>query len=205
MRLGVLGPAHNNFIGLARAAQYLLDEAHADRIIYMADDGALERVVVGWARELVGSNPTEGAVFLRAAARCAEAAPGAIDRFVECERARLRLKLFVSLPSGPRRTIEILDGRVVVLIHDKGMLDEEDIAAASLLVFGKANEPMIKRVGSRMFVAPGPIAQGGGGSALLDDGAGGIRVEIIDSAGAVTAQDHLAGGAMNKTRVQGGP
>src|SRR3954454_21416087 len=109
MRLGVLGPAHNNFIGLARAAQYLVDEAHADRVVYMADDGALERVVVGWARELVGADPTEEALFKRAAARGVSASPGEIDHFVEGERARLRLKMFVSLPSGARRAVEILD------------------------------------------------------------------------------------------------
>ena len=203
MRLGVLGPANNNFIGLARAAQYLVDEAHADRVVYMADDGALERVVVGWARELVGADPTEEALFKRAA-RCATASPGEIDHFVDCERARLRLKVFVSLPSGKRRTVEILDGRMVLLVHDKAALDEEDIAAGALFVFGKSGEPMIKRVGPRMFVTPGPIAMGGGGSALLDDGAGGIRIEIINAAGAVTARDTLAGAALSKVRIQGG-
>src|SRR5262249_4916695 len=125
--------------------------------------------------------------------------------FVDCERARLRLKVFVSLPSGSRRTIEILDGRVVLLVHDKATLDEEDIAAATLLVFGKSSEPMIRRAGSRIFVSPGPIAVAGGGSALLDDGAGGVRIEIINSAGQVTVHDPLAGTALSKTRVLGGP
>lgn len=204
MRLGVLGPARENFIGLARAAQYLLDEAHADRVVYVGDDGALERVVVGWAREIVGANPSEEVLFKRAAARCARASADEVDRFVECERARLRLQVFVSLPSATSRTIEILDGRVVLFVHDKATLDEEDIAAASLLVFGKATEPLIKRVGSRVFVAPGPIGVGGGGSVLLDDGAGGVRIEIIAATGAVTAHEHLGAGVTGKMRVQGG-
>src|SRR6185369_15361056 len=152
-----------------------------------------------WARDLVGADPTEEALFTRAAARCANASPGEIDHFVEGERARLRLKMFVSLPSRSRRAVEILDGRVVLLVHDKATLDEEDIAAAQILVFGKSAEPMIRRVGPRMFVAPGPIATGDGGSALLDDGGGGgIRIEIINAAGAVTAQEILAGAALNK-------
>jgi hypothetical protein len=204
MRLGVLGPANDNLIGLSRAAQYLVDEAQADRVMYVAEDDALDRVVVAWAREIVGGNPAEEVLFKRAAARCAKATSDEIDRFVEREQARLRLKVFVSLPGAMSRTIEILDGRVVLFVDDKATLDEEDIAAASLVVFGKSAEPMIKRVGSRIFVAPGPIGEGSGGSVLLDDAGGGIRIEIISATGAVTAQDHLGGVPSSRMRVQGG-
>jgi hypothetical protein len=133
-------------IGLARAAQILVDEAHAERVIYVADDGALEQVVVSWASEIVGANPSGEVLFDRAAARCARGTPDEIDLFVEGERARLRLEVFMSLPSG-RRTVEILDGRVVLFVFDKAHLDEEDIVAAQLIVFGKA---------SRSSAASGP-------------------------------------------------
>ena len=204
MRLGILGPAYDDMIGLARAAQFLLDEAHAEKVIYLSDDGALERVVVSWARDLVGENPSGEALFKRAAARCAKASPIEIDNFVESERARFRLNVFMSLPSGQARTIEILDGRVVLFVHDKAMLDEEDIAAAQLLVFGKAREPLIKRVGARVFMTPGPIGSATGGAALLDDGADGIRIEILGPGGVVTAQDQIGGPRPGKLRVQGG-
>jgi hypothetical protein len=204
MRLGILGPANGDVIGLARAAQILLDEAHAERVIYLADDGALEQVVVSWASEIVGANPTGEALFKRAAARCARGAPDEIDHFVEGERARLRLEVFVSLPSGHSRTVEILDGRVVLFVYDKGHLDEEDIVAAQLLVFGKAREPLIRRVGARVFFTPGPIGCPTGGSAVLDDGAEGIRIEILGPGGVVTAQDHVGGPRPGKLKVQGG-
>jgi hypothetical protein len=204
MRLGILGPAYDDMIGLARAAQYLLDEAHAEKVIYLADDGALERVVVSWARELVGENPSEEALFKRAAARCARAAPGDIDRFVGSERARQRLNVFQSLPGGQSRTIEILDGRVVLFVYDKAMLDEEDIAAAQLLVFGKAREPVIRRVGARVFLSPGPIGCPTGGAALIDDGAEGIRIEVLGPGGVVTGHEQIGGPRPGKMRVQGG-
>jgi hypothetical protein len=204
MRLGILGPAYDDMIGLARAAQFLLDEAHVEKVIYLSDDGALERVVVSWARDLVGDNPSGDGLFNRAAARCAEATPIAIDNFVESERARLRLNVYMSLPSGQSRTIEILDGRVVLFVHDKAHLDEEDIAAAQLLVFGKAREPLIKRVGARVFLTPGPIGSAQGGAAVLDDGADGIRIEILGPGGVVTAHDQVGGPRPGKLRVQGG-
>jgi hypothetical protein len=204
VRLGILGPANGDMIGLARAAQVLVDEAHAEKVVYVADDGALEQVVVSWASEIVGANPTGEGLFNRAAARCSTAAPADIDHFVEGERARLRLEVFVSLPSGQSRTIEILDGRVVLFVYDKAMLDEEDIVAAQLLVFGKAREPLIRRVGARVFLTPGPIGCPTGGSALLDDGVGGIRVEILGPGGAVTAHEHIGGPRPGKVRVQSG-
>ena len=204
MRLGILGPACDDMIGLARAAQLLVDDAHAERVIYLAADGALERVVVSWAHEIVGTNPSDEVLFKRAAVRCARAAPDEIDRFVEGERARLRLSVFVSLPSGQSRTIEILDGRVVLFVYDKAMLDEEDIAAAQLLVFGKAREPLIRRVGARIFLAPGPIGCPTGGAALLDDGVGGVRIEIHGPGGVVTAHDQIGGPRPGKMKVQGG-
>ena len=202
MRLGILGPANGDVIGLARAAQILVDEAHAERVIYVGDDGALEQVVVSWASEIVGANPSGDNLFNRAAARCARATPGDIDLFVEGERARLRLEVFMSLPSG-RRTVEILDGRVVLFVFDKAHLDEEDIVAAQIIVFGKAREPLIRRVGPRVFLTPGPIGCPTGGSAVLDDGAEGIRIEILGPGGLVTAQDHVGGPRPGKLKVQG--
>ncbi len=123
---------------------------------------------------------------------------------MEGERARFRLGVYVSLPSGQSRTIEILDGRVVLFVYDKAMLDEEDISAAQLLVFGRAREPLIKRVGARVFMTPGPIGCPTGGAALLDDGVGGIRVEILGPGGVVTAHEHVGGPRPGKMRVQGG-
>lgn len=202
MRLGVLGPAQGDLPALARGAQRLLDEGRAERVIYVAEDDALDRVVEGWAQCLVGANPTEGALFERAL-RCTTAAPEEIDAFVASERARLRLKLLTSLPPG-RRTIEILDGRVALFVFDRAALDEEDMVAASLLVFGNSAEPLIKRVGARTFFSPGPIGSEGG-AALLDDGQGGVRIEVMNARGAVTAREIVGPAVAGPTmRVQGG-
>jgi hypothetical protein len=203
MRLGILGPANGDLIGLARAAQLLVDEAHAQKVIYVADDGALDRVVINWASEIVGANPSGEGLFKRAAARCAKASHHDIDQFVEGERARLRLEVFVSLPGKHSRTVEILDGRVVLFVFDKAILTEEDIVAAQLLIFGKAREPVIRRVGARVFLTPGPIGCPTGGAAVLDDGADGVRIEILGPGGAVTARDHVGGPRPGKLRVQG--
>ena len=204
MRLGILGPAQGDLRALARGAQHLLDEVQVEKVIYLSDDDALDRVVASWAHEMVGANPAVEAVFDRAAARCVKATPDELDEFVASERARQRLQVLVSLPSA-RRTIELIDGRVVLFVYDKALLDEEDIAAASILVFGKSADSIIKKVGTRTFLAPGPVGSDKGGCAVLDDGEGGVRIEIMTTAGAVTARDMVGTPlAAAKMRVQGG-
>jgi hypothetical protein len=37
MRLGILGPAQGDLAALARGAQQLLDEAKAEKVIYLAE------------------------------------------------------------------------------------------------------------------------------------------------------------------------
>jgi hypothetical protein len=205
MRLGILGPAGEDVVALADAARLLLDEAHTDKVIYVSPDGAMDRVVFGWAHAIVGADPSGEALFLRAATRCVNATPAEIDEFVALERARARLNVLVSLPAASTRTIEILDGRVVLFVHDKAYLDEEDIAAAQMLVFGHSPEPLVRRVGTRMFLSPGPIGCPRGGAAVLDDSAGGIQIEMLGPGGAVVAREHFTGVRPGKLRVQGGP
>jgi hypothetical protein len=204
MRLGILGPAQGDLPALARGAQYLLDEARVERVVYLAADDALDRVVASWASEIVGDTQGTDGLVARAAARCAAADPATIDEFVDMERARLRLQVMSSLPSN-RRSIEILDGRVVLFVWDKSTLDEDDIAAASILCFGKSNEAMIKKVGTRTFVAPGPVGGKDGGCAVLDDGDGGVRISIVTHDGQVTAKGSVGAPITGaKMRVQGG-
>jgi len=202
VRLGVLGPANGDLPALARGAQRLLDELGTERVLYVGADDALDRVVAGWARQIVGLDPSEHALFDRAAHRCAAATSEEIAEFVDAERARARLRVFASLPPAPKRTIELLDGRVICLLYDKALLDEEDILGASVLVFGKSGSPLVRRVGSRVFVAPGPVGKGGG-LAVLDDEGGGIRIEVMGTEGDTTLTEHVA--AVAKMRVQTGP
>jgi hypothetical protein len=208
MRVGILGPAKGDLPGLARAARALLDEAEVDKVVYLAEDGALDAVVRAWGRAIVGTNPSEDALLARAAMRCAEGSPEAIDAFVAGERARSDLRVLTCLPGGGRRTIEFLEGRVILFVYDKAILDEEDISAASVLVFGRSHEPQMKRIGPRVFLSPGPIGAPAGGSGLLDDGiGGGLRLEIRNASGEITVQETVGGGALLpgvKMRVQGG-
>ncbi len=209
MRLGIIGPAKGDVRAVARAVECLLDVVGVQKVLYLATDGALDIVAKAWARSLVGNNPNEDSLFARATVRCANASPEAIDSFVSAERARGRLRALASLPEGNRRTVEIFDGRVTLFVYDKAILDEEDVVGATLFVYGRSAEPKVKRIGTRMFITPGPLDGPQGGLAVLGEGPnGGVRIEIRNIDGSILSEEMLGGtGSMLpgiKMRVQGG-
>src|SRR5690606_38471368 len=127
----------------------------------------LDKIVRGWAEQLVGAHPGQSELWNRATEQCLTGTATQIEAFIERERERQRLKVFESLPGESTRAIELLNGRVVVLIYDKAYLDEEDILPATLLVFGRSREALVKRVGRRWFVSPGSFREAG--VMILDD------------------------------------
>ena len=114
--------------------------------------------------------------------------------------------MLTSVPPG-QRSIEILDRHVILFVYDKATLDEDDIAGASVMVFGRSDRPLVHRVGSRTFVAPGSLGSPGGGIVVLDDESEpGIRIEFLDSEGAVVSAERIesrAPRAAGKLKVQG--
>jgi hypothetical protein len=204
MRLGLLGPATGDVGALGRGAEFLLNGARVHRAIYLGNDGALDRAVAAWARKLVGDDPSDDGAWKRGAEIALKGNPTAIDRFVATERARLRLKALEALPETVSRTIEMVGDRVAVLIHDKAQLDEEDILAANILLFGKSDAPLIRKIGARWFVTPGPIGSKGGGCAVLDDEQNEVVVTIYDVAGKPSHREVLAAARPKNARAGGG-
>jgi hypothetical protein len=179
MRLGLIGPAEENDGALARAAEFLVREVGIDRAVYLDVDQALDRLVQRWAARLVGGDPAEHAVWERATERCIDAPPEAIDAFINAEQERLSLQVFESLPGNGARLIELLNGRVAVMIFDKAELDEEDMLPAAFLIFGSSRQPVVKRVGSRWFLSPGTLDHFG--IMTLEDREDGVHLHQFDS------------------------
>jgi hypothetical protein len=205
MRLGLLGPAGGDVDGLHKAAETLIGVGKVDRAIYLGRDDALEQMISAWARKIVGEDPTENGMWSRAAELAIGGTPAEIDAFVRTERARLELRLFESIPGGGSRTIEIVGDRVAVLVYEKALLDEEDIFAANLILYGKSDQPAVKRIGTRWFVTPGPVGAPGGGACVLDDGKDDVTLTIYDGRGKATWHEALTVMRSTKLRVQGGP
>ena len=70
---------------------------------------------------------------------------------------------------------------MAVLLYDKALLDEEDILPATLLIFGKSKEALVRQVGSRTFISPGEMVKGKSGVILFaDDPNGDLNVSLFE-------------------------
>jgi hypothetical protein len=177
MRLALLGPAGSHPEALEAAMRFVL-RTEVDRAVYLDVDGVLDGVIRTWAGRLVGDNPSEIGVWARAARTCLRGTPEEIDAYIGRERERAALRLFESLPDGETRAVEMLAGALVVMIHDKAQLNEEDMLPARLLLFGKSAAPVVKQVGQRWFLSPGAFPTAG--LMTLDDDDDGILLRLFD-------------------------
>ena len=160
MRIGLVGPAEDNPELLREAAEFLLGDCEVDEAIYLGTDDNVKRVVDAWATEIMGGPATEEA-FLREALRVstegdANAIAALLDRDIEVRR----LNALRCLPPPPARAVEVFDDKVVLFVHDKALLDEEDIANAFLVVYGRGKQLALNRFGPRTFFTPGPLKAG---------------------------------------------
>jgi hypothetical protein len=90
---------------------------------------------------------------------------------------------------------------VVLMIHDKASLDEEDIVSAAVLVYGKSREPMVKQVGSRWFLSPGTLEHFG--VMTLEDLDDGIHLVQFDSLCHEIRRERLIAARAPRLRVSG--
>jgi hypothetical protein len=201
MRLGLLAPANQHEDALERGARFLLEDIGVDRAIYLGIDAGLDGVVRRWAERVVGGDPDDAALYSRAAERCARASSAEIEAFLGAERERRALKVFESLPGDGTRVIELLNGKVVVMIYDKAHLDEEDILSASLLIFGKSDTPLVKQIGSRWFLSPGSFESAG--VMTLEDHVDGIHVTLFDRDGVELSRQLILASRNAKLKVSG--
>ncbi|HEY8041200.1 MAG TPA: hypothetical protein VIF15_15445 [Polyangiaceae bacterium] len=204
MRLGLLGPANGDLAGLARTAEFLLNGARVTRAIYLGGDDALEETVGLWAESLVGHpDPSDEGIWDRAFTVAATGSVAELDTFLRGERGRMRLKSLERLPPDELRSVEMFGDRVAVLLHDKALLDEEDIFSASLLIYGRSDAPLIKKIGPRWFLTPGPIGGPGCGAIVLDDAGDDLVATLYDAEGRVSHSEALHIGRAAKLSVQG--
>jgi len=163
---------------LSEAARMLEAKWKAERVVYLGPDRLLDNVVAGWAQELVGPSAEDFTIMSRATRECLQGTAADIDNFLKRERARTALRMFESLPGERTRSVELIAGKVAVMLYDKAYLEEEDILPANLLIFGKSSQPLVKQVGRRWFLSPGTFPEHG--IMVIDDEAEELRALVLD-------------------------
>jgi len=202
VKLGLIGPSNGDDALLREAAEFLLGDVDVEQAIYLGQDDAMQEVVRAWAREIVKDEPGEQSFVARAVELMQSGRPADIDHALDEDERERRLGRIRRLPRGPSRAIEMLGDRIVTLVYDKAVLTEEDIANATLLVYGKSKDVLLKRFGPRYFFTPGPL--GGGKVGVVeatDDGQ--ITVGVFAPSGLPIWTEALQGRTSGKITVAG--
>ena len=167
MRIGLIGPAEDSQAELREAAEFLLGDAEVDQAIYLGEDETLRSMTIRWAHDL--ANGDERDFLSRAADIAIEGSADAIEAFLDADAQIRRISRLRTLPSAPARAVEMVGDRIVLVVHDKKILDEEDIANAAVIVYGQSKEALLKQFGPRYFFTPGPLSGGRVGMLELDE------------------------------------
>jgi hypothetical protein len=175
VRMGIIGRADDAQPQLRRAIEFFLSDPEIKQIMYLGEDTAIDDVVADFARENIDEDE-----FLRRGVELAcGGTPQAIESLLAADRETQRLSLLRRLPAPPARTIEFLEKWIVLAVHDKAVLDEDDVANAHVIIYGKADTADFKRFGPRTFLTPGPLVQGRIGRVSLRSD-GGLEVSLLD-------------------------
>ena len=191
-RIGLVGPCGSSKPELERALRLLAADPTMRQVVYLGADRAAEDVTAAW----VDAARNEDERLLRRGAQLAcEGSADEIERLLREPRSSQGLSLVHRLPDPPARAVELLDRWVLLAVHDKAVLDEEDIANAHVIAYGRAEEASCKRFGPRCFFTPGPVSGGKLGCVELNTD-GNLELRLLGFDGAVLASQTLqAGGA----------
>lgn len=153
-KIGLIGPAAARTAELQQALSLMFGDPAMREIIYLGDDSAVEEVADALIRDRLDQEE-----FLRKGAELAcSGGDDAIFTLLAEARAACRMPPIRKLPTPPARAIEMMDKWIVLGVHDKAVLDEDDIASAHVIVYGRAEDSSFKRFGPRCFFTPGPLS-----------------------------------------------
>lgn len=199
MKLGFVGPAAGDRALLREALEFLVHDAGVDQAIYLGLDDTIDHVVEAWAMEVGGE--TAAGLFLEHAVEIARGGDaGTISDLLAKDSALERLSCIRTLPPAPARAIEMIEDRILTVVYDKAVLDQDDIANSSLLVYGKSDEALLKRFGPRYFFTPGPLS--GGKIGIVEaENEGQVSVATFAPSGAPVWRETLQGRMTSKMSV----
>lgn len=184
--IAVVGPAGGAQAALEQTLDMLLADVSLRQVIYLGDDDAVGEVLA--RRREAGLSRRS---FLERAVELAcDGGAKEIDALLAEHHATRRLSCVRRLPGAPALAVELLEKWIVLLVHDKAKLEEDDIANAHAIVYGRGSKPRFKRFGPRCFFTPGPLSLGHVGRLeLADDGS--LRMQMQDLTGKVVQTELL--------------
>ena len=190
MRLGLIGPADADPAALQMAAKLLISSLEVDWAIYLGVDAAINAFIAGQP-----SRSGDPIVGHRIADVAANGSTDDIRRVLRVLRGAQYLQRLRVVPRPPARSIEMIDDRIILVIHAKADIAEEDVINSNLVVYGDAKEQSFKRFGSRCFFSPGPLQLGRIGMLEEVPEEGGVLLKALSLDGTTLWSEPIQGRA----------
>jgi hypothetical protein len=188
MRIGLVGPGADAAHGeLERGLGLLLRDASVRHVLYLGDDDAVDPVIAAWRAQGLDDD----ALLAQAVDLACEGSADQLGALLREDRASRRGFAIRKLPALPSRAIEMIERFIVLGVHDKAVLDEDDIASAHIIVYGKSDGPSLRRFGPRSFFTPGPVRDGHVGCLSIEAG-GACEVTLLALSGNVVLREQLS-------------
>jgi predicted phosphodiesterase len=163
MRIGLASDCYGNVDDLARAFERFVAEK-CDRIFFLGGRYADVDAALGRMKEsrqtVAAAEGDEGFLEVFRVVLAAHA----VGPDEEMERLRKRIVRVASRAcpeyeggAAPRKLMELLEGHVACLVHDKAEFTRDDITNAPLLFHGNSAQAAVVQIGPRVFVTPGHL------------------------------------------------
>lgn len=187
-RVVAIGPAGGHSASLVQVLERILGHEETRQVIYLGQDNAASQAV----EQLAGGMPEER--FLREAVHVAlQGSAEELAALLQSEAQGQRLSAVRCLPPAPARAVEMLERWMLLSVFDKAILDEDDIANAHVILYGKSDSAALKRFGPRCFFAPGPLS-GGHLGVLSVSSAGDLILDLQDLRGNTVQREEFPAG-----------
>jgi predicted phosphodiesterase len=213
VRIGLASDTHGNAGALERALA-LFERARVERVFFLggrlADlDEALARRRGSRDAPVAGAPVPETDDAFLSAFRSALARQAAAGDPLEGRIVRVASRACPEYESGkvPRKQMDLVDGRICCLVHDKAELSRDDIVNASVLFHGNSAAAGLVQIGPRCFVTPGHLRAAAPRDrpatfALLDASARELVLTVFSDACVELRQERAALGVAGKMSVR---
>jgi predicted phosphodiesterase len=207
VRIGLASDSFGNVDALGRALD-AFERAKVDRIFFLGGrwgdvDAAIARRNAGASTGPVETDLDFLAAVQGALARASRAGEAPAPKLV-----RVASRACPEYGAGvPVKHVDLVEGKLCCLVHDKADLTRDDIANATLVFHGNSAAAAVVQFGPRVFVTPGRLRapgpdDGPASFAVAEIGAHEVVLTVHGADGAPGGQQRAVLGAQGKLSVR---
>jgi hypothetical protein len=209
LRIGLASDSFGNLDALGVAFD-LLARAGAERIFFLGGRYADVDAVLGRRRfGTPGAGvPASDREFLSAVEGALSRAAATPEHPLAGKITRVASRACPEVALGaPLKVVDMLDGRLCCLVHDKADLTRDDIGNATILFHGNSGKAGLVQIGPRVFVTPGhlrsPEEEGRPSSfAFVDLGPAELELVVFSAEGAELRRERAGFSGGGKVSVR---